>query len=644
MPNLQKTYNPEIDGLRSIAVLCVIFFHFDIPGFSGGFIGVDIFFVISGFLISRLLLEEFKANQFSFTNFFIRRARRLFPALFFTLLATFVGGLILFSPEDMEKLSGSLVYALMSLSNIFFWMESGYFDTASELKPLLHTWSLSVEEQFYLFWPALLFFLHKKFRPWAIPATIFFLSAAGLLASELLISMSPEAAFYMSPLRVFEFTIGASIIWIKKWLPGNKWFNSITSLAGITLIIYSTYFFSKETPFPGLNALIPCIGTALLIHAGNSCIAKNILSSSIPVSIGKISYSLYLTHWPIFVYYKYILDEPLKVDDQAILLIYTLISGILIYNFIEKPFRLKDKGSTENSPAAFGLACALLTLTLVLPAADSWANKGWTWRFKDSENFLTRYDINDKSYVWDTWVTLAPQTNTKTMQKRFYLIGDSQAADMLNAISTTPLFTSLRPNIAVSHIQYFCGGVLIPPQKENNYYEVENKAFLQSKTKRDECIKQKASAFSADLLKNSEIIILSPFWYEYLIQYLPGTIDEIRKVSDAKIIIVGHKHMLASSTGIFRHHKSLRGIETAASKFIDPGSLKINEQLARISKDKDVLFFNPLHYLCKNHSKCKVVGRLGGPMMYDTHHLTPEGSEFMGVQFTQWAKENKVFN
>lgn len=464
----QKIYNPEIDGLRSVAVLCVIFFHFGIPGFSGGFVGVDIFFVISGFLISRLLLEEFKENRFSFSNFFTRRARRLFPALFFTLLATFSVGFILFSPEDMEKLSGSLVYASMSLSNMFFWMESGYFDTASELKPLLHTWSLSVEEQFYLFWPALLFLLHRKLRPWAIPVTVFTLGAISLLASELLISRSPEAAFYMTPLRIFEFAVGASIIWIKEWLPGNRLINTLTSLLGVTLIAYSTYYFSSETPFPGLNALIPCIGTALLIHAGSSCVPGKVLSSWVAVSIGKISYSLYLTHWPIFVFYKYTSTESLTVIDQAILLAGTLVSGLFLYNFIEKPFRFGKKDVVRSS-AAFGLTCALLTLILILPAADSWANKGWAWRFKESEIFLTRYDINDKSYVWELWKTFPLHNKTNTKQAQLYLIGDSQAADMLNAVSTTSIFENINSGVAVSHIQYFCGGMFIPPEKEAHY-------------------------------------------------------------------------------------------------------------------------------------------------------------------------------
>lgn len=258
--------------------------------------------------------------------------------------------------------------------------------------------------------------------------------------------------------------------------------------------------------------------------------------------------------------------------------------------------------------------------------------------------FLTRYDINDKSYVWDLWKVVSSNSGLRSAKAKIYLIGDSQAADMLNAISTTKLVSGINSSVSVSHIQYFCGGVFIPSASKESYYGVENKAFLKEKVKREICEGQNSSAFSVDMLKGSEIVVLGPFWYDYLVQYLPGTIDRIREGSSAKIIVVGHKHMLASSTGIFRYHKSLYGIEAAAAKFIDPDTVAINNRLEKISKEKGVLFFNPLKYLCAGDSGCKVVGRLGGPMMYDTHHLTPEGAEFMGGSFAQWVKENNAFN
>jgi peptidoglycan/LPS O-acetylase OafA/YrhL len=170
-------YRADIDGLRAIAVLCVLFFHTGLPFFGGGFVGVDIFFVISGFLITRLIRDEFvEKGSFDFKNFYVRRGRRLFPGLFFTMLLCTAFSIWLFSPQHLARFGGELIHALLSLSNVFFWRESGYFDPAADYKPLLHTWSLSIEEQFYLIWPLFLVFILKRTLKWITPFLIFIIS------------------------------------------------------------------------------------------------------------------------------------------------------------------------------------------------------------------------------------------------------------------------------------------------------------------------------------------------------------------------------------------------------------------------------------------------------------------------------------
>ncbi len=207
VPNL-KGYRPEIDGLRAVAVLLVIFFHYQFSIFGGGYVGVDVFFVISGYLITRLIKDQVEGGNFSITSFYVRRMRRLFPALFFTLIITTLAAFLLFSAEHLERYGQSLIYALISVSNFFFWQEAGYFDLNAIVKPLLHTWSLSVEEQFYLIWPGLLLLLFYPKKSSLALLGLAIVAVGSLYLSESFLSSDPKAAFFLMPLRAFEFCIG----------------------------------------------------------------------------------------------------------------------------------------------------------------------------------------------------------------------------------------------------------------------------------------------------------------------------------------------------------------------------------------------------------------------------------------------------
>ena len=635
--NISSKYRPEIDGLRALAVLSVIIFHFDIALFSGGFIGVDIFFVISGFLITQLILDDIGLNRFNLKQFYLRRARRLFPTFFATLLATFITAAILFSPEDLQKLSGSLVYALLSASNIFFWQQTGYFDSAATLKPLLHTWSLSVEEQFYLIWPGILI-LSSRFVKATVPITVLVCGLISLALSEYAINQSPATAFYWMPLRIFEFSMGGLLYWSRSYQRSDHIFSEVLALAGLCLIAYSIYTFNDASRFPGVLALLPCVGAACLIQAGPTRVLGRLLGSRPMVSVGLISYSLYLVHWPLVVFTKYVYGPKLNVLQQGWLLVGSFAAACLLYITIEKPLRYPAQNKSEQSSTGFALCCSLLALAMVLPAADAWANKGWIWRFSNvNTTFLTRYDINNKDYVWAFWRKVEAQPSEKS---KIYIIGDSQAADMLNSIEQAKLLRTPDISPRVRHVQFSCGAVVVAPQELDIFYEKENILFRETKTQREVCENQRASAFSDRALKASGVIILSPFWQPYLVTHLSQTLDFIRERSQAQIIVVGHKHMLASSTSIFNNHKSLLGIEVAAAEFINPETIKINANLEKITKEKGVLFFNPLNALCDSSRTCHVVGEQGGPVTFDTHHLTPEGAVLMGKYFKNWLAQN----
>jgi peptidoglycan/LPS O-acetylase OafA/YrhL len=317
-------YRADIDGLRAVAVLCVLFFHLDFAAFSGGFVGFDVFFVISAFLITRLIFNEVKINQsFNFAHFYSRSIRRLAPALIVTLSSSWIFAFLLFSPEHFKRFGGALLSAMLSISNFFFWSESDYFDTAVEFKPLLHTWSLGVEEQFYLLWPALLVFL--LFKGPKIVAPLFLL--VGITLSLLLnvifadgnsglVASLPKAIgewfsdgaatiFFLTPFRIFELGIGALMVWLIQYKPRNSLVLEPLVIIGLSMIGYGVFAFDKTTLFPSYNALLPCLGAALIIYAGSAKYTGRLLNNVIMVCIGLISYSLYLVHWPLFIFYQY---------------------------------------------------------------------------------------------------------------------------------------------------------------------------------------------------------------------------------------------------------------------------------------------------------------------------------------------------
>ena len=260
----------DIDGLRAVSVLCVFLYHLDVPLFSGGFIGVDIFFVISGYLISRNILTDAERGHFSLTRFYERRIRRLFPAAFVTIVGTLVIGALWFSPEHFKSLTQDVVATLGSVSNFYFWRGShDYFAKAVDPSAVLHFWSLAVEEQFYLAWPAVLL-IGWRFLGKALPVLILLIGAASLFAAQARLAADAAGAFYLPIYRAYEFAIGALIIFAERHFVVSAARQSILAALGFGLIAYAVIFFDGTTAFPGVNALIPCIGAACLIWAGQS--------------------------------------------------------------------------------------------------------------------------------------------------------------------------------------------------------------------------------------------------------------------------------------------------------------------------------------------------------------------------------------
>ncbi|MCB1703530.1 MAG: acyltransferase [Halioglobus sp.] len=437
-------YRSDIDGLRAIAVLSVILYHYGVKTFSGGFVGVDVFFVISGFLITRLILDAADASTFRFGNFYLRRVRRLLPAMLFTILASFLLGALLFSPTQLERLGGSTLHGLLSISNFFFWSESGYFDADSAVKPLLHLWSLSVEEQFYLIWPLSLILLTKlPFSRIVTPMVFVLLGIASWVFAEWCLRVDPSAAFFLLPSRIVEFCLGALMVWVTgKQLPGwlEGWLREVALLIGLLLIGYATITFTKETPFPGTNALIPCVGTSLALFGGSSRILGAVLRTRPMVFTGLISYSLYLCHWPIFVFFTYASGSvELSSIEIAGLTVFAFVVATLMYRFIERPFRFAKPGPDATlSSTRFALTCALLSLVLAYTSAHSWANGGWYWRYSNAAEVEELFDLDRlRAETIDFQREFVKGRAFRVNRKRILVVGDSHARDVSNGLYMT---------------------------------------------------------------------------------------------------------------------------------------------------------------------------------------------------------------
>ena len=339
-------YRPEIDGLRALAVIPVILFHSGFEIFKGGFVGVDIFFVISGYLITTILIEEIENNRFSIINFYERRARRILPALYFIMLVCIPFAWIWMLPSQIKDFSLSLIAVSFFTSNFLFWRESGYFEALADEKPLLHTWSLAVEEQFYLFFPIFLIVLWR-FGKNKVFWIIIFMTFISLVLSEWGWRNKPIANFYLPPTRVWELFSGAIIAFIIQKKGIQK--NNFLALIGLFTIIFSIFAFDESTPFPSFYAVVPILGVLLIIlFAEKSTITAKILSTKALVGIGLISYSAYLWHQPLFAFARIKLDEKPSEILMISLSILSLALAVISWRFIEKPFRRKDKKSFSS--------------------------------------------------------------------------------------------------------------------------------------------------------------------------------------------------------------------------------------------------------------------------------------------------------
>lgn len=631
----QKNYRPDIDGLRAIAVISVIFYHFNVSLFSGGFVGVDTFFVISGYLITKGLLEKQYDGKFDFYDFYYRRIRRLIPALLTTIVASYIAAYILFSPADFKQMSGSTVYALSGLSNFFFWMESGYFDTSSIVKPLLHTWSLSVEIQFYIIWPVLLLLITKLTQR-TLFATLL-LTIFGAISAVLYLNKDSSGAFYLTPFRIYEFLFGAIILLVERF-KSHKHIYDAAYLFGLGLIIYSiTLFNIKTTVFPGLSAMVPAAGASLMIYGGANTKFSLPLSSTLATKIGEISYSLYLVHWPLLVFTSYVVFDEISATGTFALFATTFALALCLYFLIEKPFRSTAK--SKLSRPKFGMAIMSGTAIVMSISASSWAMDGWDWRLPDSIRNITQINRGElDKYVWERHdaLNLKEGFDLSSNKERILVIGDSQAADLVNMLAEGG--HTKESDIVSRSLWSNCSTFYVEKGDEEKFFTKINTMTIQSPDLIEPCKVKMARAMDPKLLDNADRIYIAFRWNPETIDYNEKAFEKISSMTKAKVYVFGRKNLSKSSIDIVTALGRTSGISHFAARFKDEETKSLNEKL---SKTRHIIFVDLMQIICPNNTSCAVLSPKDRPLFFDTAHLTQDGAQYFGADIGTLIESSK---
>lgn len=497
-------YRPDIDGLRALAVLPVIIFHAGADWLPGGFVGVDIFFVISGFLISSIILREIRQDKFSFLNFYERRLRRIIPALLAMILVVVIVFQIIALPEQSITTSESGLAALLSMSNFYFWQQAGYFSPTAEFIPLLHTWSLSLEEQFYLLFPVFVLFLWRFNIP--INSTLVFAIVIAFFISLWLSENKPSVAYYLLPARVWE--LGFGVVLASGVVPKfrGKLINQVVPAFGIGVIFFSFFYINSTMIFPGWVALLPCIGAAMVIHGdGKSWVSRRVLSSKPMIMIGLLSYSLYLWHWPVMSAIR-IKTASIHLDlwHAIFSIVVTFFLAWLSWKYIEKPFRNRNLLPVKNMLNILGAA----SVVLFTIAAISVFNSGFPSRVGEPARIAlsASKDVDPyRSYCQNLENHDGCKFGDIDAPVTYAIIGDSHAA-------------AIRPAIEFSGLMGDASGTL--------YWKgacpLLEGAYLKDHPGRAECEDFKSSVWNKiESNEDLEAVILAGRWPFHMTGWLP---------------------------------------------------------------------------------------------------------------------------
>jgi peptidoglycan/LPS O-acetylase OafA/YrhL len=650
-------YRPEIDGLRAVAVLPVILFHAGFTIFRGGFVGVDVFFVISGYLITSILINDIELGKFSIARFYERRARRILPALFVVILACIPFAWMWMMPDQWNDFSASITSLMLAISNIYFLSKTGYFEAASNLKPLLHTWSLSVEEQYYFLFPIVLFLI-RKLNVNIKLSIIILITILSFVFSQWGAGENFERNYFFSLSRFWEISLGSALALVRT--SNNQNCNNWISAVGLALIVYSVFTFDDETPFPFAYAFVPVLGTALVIlYSRSGTWSARILSSKPFVSIGVISYSTYLWHQPLFAFARVRLgSEPSKVS-MLILSILSMLLAWITWKWVETPFR---KGTNTLIAKQRNVFAASISSAILLAALGyaGYAHQDFYSKVYFSRIKYAHLDEGSAKHLpevfsqWEMSGYTSPNRLKKDQElglnvfpgnvnRAALLLGDSHSEQYWNAfdeIYGTNYPTRSLPNLYVLAEQTF------PPD---------------------------ITILDGELGENIDTLILSYFWsYRY---HSPEVNESIRCCGNGENGVVGKSHIPSSLEQMNQIDRNLEKIiRTASIKDINvvlvldnpfgeefnaqsllkvygnglivqqmplngvPRSTMIDrvkpirDRLISIAKRYGARVIDPINYIC-NQTVCPVLDENGHMLYKDYDHI----SEYAARNSTRMA-------
>ncbi|EOI5715393.1 acyltransferase family protein [Cronobacter turicensis] len=630
-------YRAEIDGLRALAVIPVILYHAGFGWLPGGFIGVDVFFVISGYLITTILISDLDKGQFSIVKFYERRARRILPALFVMMAATAPFAYAYLLPADMHSFWKSVLSVCFFVSNYLFSYESGYFAPDVELKPLLHTWSLAVEEQFYLIFPLMLFFLWRQGKILSFLMILFIASLSFKAADSGSIS-DPTFTFYSITTRAWELAIGAAAaFYFRSELKfhQSRVASNIMGMAGIALIVYGMLIISSKTPFPGRYALFPTVGAFLvIIFSSSSNIPGKILSFKPVVFVGLISYSAYLWHQPMMALarHKYVVEPPAYV--MMVICVATIIIAWLSWKYIESPFRKKDGFSQSSIFKLAGIGSSFFISLSIFGVNTSVLN-----RFEGSARY------NDLAHRLRGNAGLSKECEksffhssqcTTSENPEILLWGDSYAMQLAGMI------TASKPDARLVQATISQCAPILGASDTRSIFGAQN--CIQANDKVMEMLKSKpsikyvlmASPFErlADggsiVLRNGEIINNGS---ERFTQLFKETIEQVKAAGKIPIIVAPPVKHRSNDIGYCLMKADLVGTNLAGCDFKLGNLPRVQKDVYRIlrdvSKSAKVIWITDM--TCKG-GDC--FASEDGVLFYrDKGHLSYEGSEYLGRKY-----------
>ncbi|MCF6764279.1 acyltransferase [Thiotrichales bacterium 19S3-7] len=639
-------YIKHIDGLRATAISLVLLLHLNIYPFSGGFVGVDIFFVISGFLISRIIiLEVNETKKFNYLDFYYRRAKRILPALLFTLILTFIFGMLLLSANHFKHLGGTVAASALSFSNFIFWQENGYFALVAQFKPLLNTWSLGVEEQFYILWPLLLVLISLIARKKWLPLYIVLIGLISLSLNVVFGNTHPYAIYYLMPFRIFEFCIGALMVWVIK-LKSNNLIRELLLIIAIILILYSAIVYNENTLFPSYYALLPCIGSAMVIYAGNANYLGKLFNNPLSKGLGLISYSLYLVHWPFIVLYSYYLSSPLTLIDKLTIAVICILLATLMFYFIETPFR-KITPNVLKIKLKYFVYYLIVAVMVAFLGLSAYLSDGWLWRLSRSAKLIQTTtvgsDYNASHFGGGGFPNPGWTYNNGNSVAKIVLLGDSHA-EMLQY----GLYHLIAKAYNVSIYESGTGCLplpgftrIIPASWERTCQKTLNKAIKELKKSNDSILivsdywaVQISQAGKLVDNKALGINLDSDNYSDYRV--LTSALEKLRKqIGNRKLIIIGD----FPGTGVLSSFACLTRPALARSqceKYLKQNlkypntelkqRINVNKILKKYAnKHTSVIYIDPESILCPD-GICQAIDANGLPIFSDQHHLSKEGS------------------